>query len=218
MVFYFYEMKVISTNIGKPVTFEWNGKEELTGIFKYPTSNPLYLTKNDVKNDTIINRVNHGGVNKACYLFSADYYDYWKKLYPDREWDWGMFGENITVEGLDESMIKVGNIYRIGDALVQVSQPREPCYKLGIRFGTQEILKRFIDHNHPGTYVKILEEGQVVKGDYLELVEESENPLTVQQFYELMYVKNKPKEILELFMANEAVPQYKKDRFNKYIS
>ncbi len=210
-------MKVISTNIGKPVTFEWNGKEEQTGIFKYPTSNPLYLTKNDVKNDTVIDRVHHGGTNKACYLFSKDYYPYWKKLYPNHEWDWGMFGENLTIEGLDESMIKVGNTYKIGEALVQISQPREPCYKLGIRFGTQEILKQFIDHNHPGTYVKILEEGHVSKGDKLELVKESENPLTVQQFYELMFIKKKPKETLELFMTNEAVPQYKKDRFKKYM-
>lgn len=210
-------MKVISTNIGKPVTFKWNGKEEETGIFKYPTSNPLYLTKKDVKNDTIINRVNHGGVNKACYLFSKDYYDYWKKLYPNHEWDWGMFGENLTIEGLDESVMRVGNIYKLGEALVQVSQPREPCYKLGIRFDTQQILKQFVDHNHPGTYVKILEEGHVNIGDNLELVKESDNPLTVQQFYELMFIKKKPKETLELFMTNEAVPQYKKDRFKKYL-
>lgn len=211
-------MKVISTNIGKPVTFEWNGKQEQTGIFKYPTTEALFLTKNDVKKDTVIDRVHHAGTNKACYLFSSDYYQYWKKLYPKHEWDWGMFGENLTIDGLDESKIRVGNIYKIGGALVQVSQPREPCYKLGIRFGTQEILKQFIHHNHPGTYVKILEEGLVSKGDTVELVSESENSLTVQQFYELMFIKEKPKEVLSLFMTNDAVPQYKKDRFKKYMS
>ncbi|WP_281540798.1 MOSC domain-containing protein [Maribacter aestuarii] len=211
-------MKVISTNIGKPVTFEWNGKEEQTGIYKYPTENPLFLTKSDVQNDTVIDRVHHAGINKACYLFSAAHYPYWKKVYPEHEWDWGMFGENLTVEGLDESLIKVGNIYKIGEAMVQVSQPREPCYKLGVRFGTQDILKQFIDHNHPGTYVKVLKEGNVAKGDSIELVKESENTLTVQQFYELMFLKEKPKELLQLFMNNEAVPQYKKDRFKKYLS
>lgn len=217
MVFYFYKMKVISTNIGKPITFKWNGKEEQTGIFKYPTQNPLYLTTNDVKNDTVINRVNHAGINKACYLFSADYYGYWKELYPNHEWDWGMFGENLTIEGLDESLMKVGNIYKIGETLVQVSQPREPCYKLGIRFNTQEILKQFIEHGHPGTYVKILKEGHVAKGDTIKLIKESNNPLTVQQFYRLMFTKDKSKEILELFMTNEAVPQYKKDRLKKFM-
>ncbi|TDT37924.1 MOSC domain-containing protein YiiM [Maribacter spongiicola] len=211
-------MKVISTNIGDAVTFEWNGATEQTGIFKYPTSKSLFLTKNDVKDDTVIDRVHHGGTNKACYLFSADYYDYWKNLYPDLKWDWGMFGENLTVEGLDESKIRVGDIYKLGKALVQVSQPREPCYKLGVRFETQKILKEFITHNHPGTYVKILEEGLVSAGDEMILVEQSENTFTSQQFYELMFAKEKSKDLLELFMTNEAVPQYKKDRFKKYLS
>jgi len=210
-------MKVIATNIGTPRTFTWNGAEEQTGIFKYPTTKGLFLTKNDVKGDTVIDRVHHAGTNKACYLFSADYYPYWKERYPVHDWDWGMFGENLTVSGLDEAEIRVGNIYRIGDATVQVSQPREPCYKLGVRFGTQEILKQFIAHNHPGTYVKILEEGKVMAGANIELLEESKNTLTVQQFYELMFQKEKPKEILELFMTNDSVPQYKKDRFLKYL-
>ena len=211
-------MKVISTNIGSPVTFEWNGEKEQTGIFKYPTSKGLFLRQNDVKDDTIIDRVHHGGINKACYLFSSDYYSYWKKLYPNLSWDWGMFGENLTIEGLDEFKVRVGDIYRIGEALVQVSQPREPCYKLGIRFGTQKILKEFIAHNHPGTYVKILEEGTVKTGDGVVLIERSSNSLTVQQFYELMFLKEKPQELLSLFMTNESVPQYKKDRFKKYPS
>lgn len=195
----------------------WNGKEEQTGIFKKPVSESLTLSINDVVNDTVIDRVHHAGVNKACYLFASDNYPYWKKLYPEKEWDWGMFGENLTVEGLDESKIRVGNIYKLGTALVQVSQPREPCYKLGIRFGTQDILRQFIDHNKPGTYVRILEEGQVKTGDTLELQEQSKNALTTQQFYELIFMREKPKEILTLFMSNPSVPQYKKERFKKYL-
>jgi len=124
-----------------------------------------------------------------------------------------MFGENLTIENMDESVIRVGNIYKIGEALIQVSQPREPCYKLGIRFNDQKILKKFITHNHPGTYVKILEEGAVKAGDEMKLVESSTNALTVQQFYELMFSKEKNPELLQLFMDNPAVPQYKKDRF-----
>lgn len=215
--FYLHKMKVIATNMGTPRTFTWNGVEEQTGIFKYPTAEGLFLTKNDVKGDTVIDRVHHGGINKACYLFSSDYYPYWKEQYPSHDWDWGMFGENLTVSGMDESQMRVGNIYKIGDATVQVSQPREPCYKLGIRFGTQEIIMQFIAHNHPGTYVKILEEGKVITGAKVELIEESKNTLTVQQFYELMFQKEKPQRILELFMSNDSVPQYKKDRFLKYI-
>lgn len=211
-------MEVISTNIcNTPKTFIWNGKEEQTGIFKNPTTEKLFLTKNDVQKDTIINRVNHGGENKACYLFSAEQYPFWKKKYPHHDWNWGMFGENLTVAGLEESKIRVGNIYKLGNSLVQISQPREPCYKLGIRFGTQQILKEFIDQNHPGTYVKILEEGEVGVGDELKLIQQSENSLTVQEFYELMFLKEKPKDLLQRFMDNPAVPQYKKDRMQKYL-
>lgn len=210
-------MKVISTNLGTPTTFVWNGQEEQTGIFKKPVDQALFLNTNDVSNDTVIDRIHHAGEHKACYLFASENYPYWKKLYPEFEWNWGMFGENLTIEGLDESKIRVGNIYKLGTALVQVSQPREPCYKLGIRFGTQEILRQFIDHNRPGTYVRILEVGEVRTGDTLELQEESKNKLTTQQFYQLMFMREKPKELLELFMSNPSVPQYKKERYKKYV-
>lgn len=210
-------MKIISTNLGQPTTFTWNGKEEQTGIFKYPVDKPLQLTVNEVTSDTVIDRVHHAGINKACYLFASDNYPYWKKKYPQLEWNWGMFGENLTVEGLDESVMRIGDVYKMGDTLVQVSQPREPCYKLGVRFGTQEVLKQFIDHNRPGTYVRILEEGEVKAGDYLILQEKSKNTLTVQQFYELMFLREKPKELLTLFMNNPSVPEYKKERYRKYL-
>lgn len=210
-------MKVISTNIGLPTTFVWKGQEEQTGIFKRPVTKSLFLTTKDVVNDTVIDRVHHAGINKACYLFASDNYPYWKELYPELDWNWGMFGENLTVEGLDESTMRIGDTYKIGTALVQVSQPREPCYKLGIRFGTQEVLRQFIAHNSPGTYVRILEEGEVSRGDELQLQQQSENTLTVQQFYKLMFIREKPKELLKLFMENPSVPEYKKERYKKYL-
>ena len=210
-------MKVISTNIGKPTTIHWNGKEEQTGIFKYPTNEALYLGKTDVTKDTVIDRKHHAGINKACYLFSLDHYPYWKKMYPKLKWDWGMFGENLTIEGLNEAEIRIGDIFKIGNALIQVSQPREPCYKLGVRFGTQEILRQFIDHGFPGTYVRILEEGEVKTHDELILVEKSENTLTVKQFYELLYVKEKDLEIVKLAINNPSLPEYKRAQLNKFL-
>ena len=210
-------MKVISTNIGNPTTIHRNGKEEQTGIFKYPTNETLFLGKTDVLKDTVIDRKHHAGINKACYLFSADQYPYWKKMYPELEWDWGMFGENLTVKGLNEAEIRIGDIFKIGSALVQVSQPREPCYKLGVRFGTQEILRQFIDHGFPGTYVRILEEGEVNTNDELILVERSENTLTVKQFYELVFAKEKDLEIVKLAINNPSLPEYKRARLKKFL-
>lgn len=210
-------MKVIATNISKPTTIVWNGKEEQTGIYKYPVNEPIFLGKSDVEKDTVIDRKHHGGIDKACYLFSADNYEYWKNLYPNLDWNWGMFGENITVEGLNESTLRIGNIYTVGECKVQITQPREPCYKLGIRFGTQKVLKEFIKHQFPGTYIKVLKEGNVKTGDSFELMEESDNSLTIQQYYNLLYAKVKDEEIIKTAITNSTLPEHKREKLKKYL-
>ena len=210
-------MKIISTNIGKATTFLWNGREEQTGIFKYPTDEPLFLSKMDVLKDTVIDREHHAGINKACYLFPSDRYPYWKGMYPELNWDWGMFGENLTVEGLDESIMRIGDIYKIGNAIVQVSQPREPCYKLGVRFGNAKILKEFIDYGYSGTYVRILEEGEVKNGDELILQKKSENTLTVKECFQIILAKQKDPVLLQKAINNPSLPEYKRDRLKKYV-
>ncbi len=210
-------MKVIATNISKGTIITWHGKEEKTGIFKTPTQEPIFLGKTDVEKDTVVDRKYHGGLDKACYLFSAEEYKYWKKLYPNLDWDWGKFGENLTIAGLEESQIRIGDIYKLGGALVQISQPREPCYKLGIRFETQNIIKQFIDRSHPGTYVRILEEGLVSQGDSMVLVKQSENSLTIQQFYQLLFAKEKSRELLHLAINNQALPLKKRKSLEKYL-
>ncbi len=217
MVFLFLGMEILSTNLGNPTTINWNGKEEQTGIFKYPVFAPLHLGETDVENDTVIDRKHHAGVNKACFLFSADHYPFWKKQYPDLKWDWGMFGENLTVKGLDESVVRIGDIFKIGTALVQVSQPREPCYKLGIRFSDQSILKKYIKYGHPGTYVRILEKGSVSIEDKVVLIERSKNTLTVKQCFEIILAKKKDPEIVRLAIENLSLPEYKRERLKKYL-
>ncbi|WP_242502220.1 MOSC domain-containing protein [Flagellimonas olearia] len=215
--FYLGGMQIISTNLGKPTEISWNGKLITTGIYKSPLDTPLLLETENVSGDTIGDPKVHGGIYKACYLFSAEQYPYWKEKYPHLEWNWGMFGENLTVKGLDESQIRVGNIYRLGTALVQITQPREPCFKLGLKFGTQQILKQFIDHGWPGTYVRILEVGKVSSGDTMDLVEESNNPLTTQQFYRLLYDKEKDQSILKLAISNDSLPLHKRERLKKFL-
>jgi len=203
-------MQIISTNIAKPTTILWRGKNVTTGIYKTPTNQPIYLGKKQVKDDEVSDRKHHAGFYKACYLFSADNYPYWKSLYPDLDWNWGMFGENLTVSGLDETKICIGDIYKIGNALIQITQPREPCFKFGIKFGTQHVLKQFIAHGRPGTYVRVLEEGYVKTGDYLDLVEKANNSITTAQFFELLFAKQKNIQHLKLVLENEALPLKKR--------
>ena len=210
-------MKIISTNIGKPTTFMWNGKEETTGIFKKPTHKPIYLSKNDVVNDEVTDRLHHGGFYKAIYLFGSDQYPFWKALYPDLDWSWGMFGENLTVSGFDERNTYVGAIYKVGGATVQISQFREPCYKFGYKFGNQNVLKQFIEHGLGGTYLSVLEEGYVDIDDEFKLLELPENKITVAELFHLMYAKEKNQDLLKMASECNAIPHKKRMFFSKFI-
>ncbi len=210
-------MKIISTNIAKPTTIIWNGKEETTGIYKTPANEPIYLGKTDVKNDEITDRIHHGGFYKACYMFSTEQYPYWKNLYPHLDWSWGMFGENLTVSGFDETQVYLGDIYKVGEALVQISQYREPCYKLGYKFGTQMVIKQFIEHGFGGTYLSILEEGFVRVNDEFVLVKRPEESLTVSQLFHLVHTKNKDQNLLKIAVKSLALPPKKQAFLSSYI-
>jgi len=180
-------MKVISTNISEAKAILWKGKEELTGMFKKPVDTGIYLGNTDVVHDAVVDRKYHGGVDKACYLFTANIYDEWKAQFPEAEWSLGMFGENLTIAYLDECNIYIVDQYQIVEALVEVSEPREPCYKLGIRFGTQAVLKSFINQPHCGVYVRVLRPGKVVTGDELVLIKRVQEEFTMARIYWLRY-------------------------------
>ncbi len=210
-------MYIQSTNIATPKTMLWKNKEVTTGIFKIPTPKPIHLGKEGVKDDFVSDTKVHGGTYKACYLFSADHYPYWKKLYPELKWNWGMFGENLTVNGLNERQILIGDIYKIGDALVEVTQPREPCFKFGVKFGTQNVIKQFIDHGFPGTYVSVLEEGLVVTKDKFILVERLKKSISVSQLYKLLLTKPKDQKLLEIAIELNVLPPKKIEQLKNLI-
>jgi len=177
-------MKVISVNIGERKVLNYKGKIVETGIFKFPVNHPIFLGTEDVKNDAVIDRRYHGGIEKAVYGYSQNHYAYWKELYPNLEWNYGMFGENLTISNLEETEIHIGNTYKLGEALLEVTKPRDPCYKLGIRFGTQEIVKQFWNSTKCGIYFKVLQTGNVAVGDELILVNKAENSPTIAEVYE----------------------------------
>ena len=177
-------MKVISLNIGERKVLNFKGKIVETGIFKFPVNHPIFLGKEDVENDAVIDRKHHGGIDKAVYGYSQNHYAFWKELYPNLDWNYGMLGENLTISNLEETQIFVGNTYKLGEALLEVTKPREPCYKLGIRFGTQKILKQFWNSTKSGIYFKVLQTGKVNVGDELILVSQSENSPTIAEVYE----------------------------------
>lgn len=204
-------MKVIAVNIAHPTVINWRGKEVKTGIYKSPVPDPILLEEKDVKGDTVVDRKYHGGKDKACYLFSADHYAYWQKRYPELEWNWGMFGENITVQGFDETDICIGDILKTGDAVVQVSQPRQPCFKLGVRFGTQKVLKDFITYAYPGAYLRVLTPGTVAEGAPVSILKKAPDGLSLKKVFEMLYRPEDSRAVREAIQHPTLAESCKKD-------
>lgn len=210
-------MKIISTNIAQPTTIIWQGKEVTTGIYKRPTDVPIHLGKEDVRGDIVADRRVHGGEFKACYLFSANHYPYWRNLYPNLDWTYGMLGENLTVEDLDETQLLIGSIYQLGDAKVQITIPREPCFKFAHKFGTDKVLQQFINHGYSGTYVRVLEEGEVKTGDAFKLIDQVKDSISIFQLFELLFAENKNKDHLKLLIDSDYIPQRLKKRLKFFL-
>ena len=200
-------MKIISTNIAKPTTIEWQGQKVETGIYKYAVNNPFFLGFEDVVNDHVIDRRYHGGSDKACYLYSADHYPFWQNKYPNQDWKWGMFGENLTVSGLSESEIRIGDRFQIGDAVVQVTQPRQPCFKLGVRFGDQSVVSDFWMLPYPGVYVRVLLPGEVKSGDEIILLESNPKSLSVSQVFSIFHSNNENLELMQKAIAEPFIAE-----------
>jgi len=167
--------------------------------------------------DEISDAKHHGGYYKACYIFSKEQYIFWQKLYPVLKMEWGMFGENLTVENFDENQVIVGSKYRVGEALVKISIHREPCYKLGYKFGDQNIIDQFIKNGHSGTYLSVLEEGIVRVGDSFKLIETPANSLTISQLFQLNYANKKDLELLKIAASIDAIPKKKRLWFESFI-
>lgn len=195
-------MQIKSTNLGSLTKISWNGREGETGLYKFPVNTPIFLGIAGVQNDCVANLSAHGGRDKACYLFSAEDYHYWKGLYPDLDWQWGMFGENLTISGIDVSILKIGDKLHIGETVVQVSQPRQPCWKLEHRFNSSEISKQFIACKKTGAYVRVLQEGYVKAGDSITVTVTNNDAPDLQEVFDLLYHADKNSPIYKKTIQN----------------
>ena len=174
-----HAMKIISLNVGLPRTVSWKGHEVSTGIFKDPVEGPLMLRRLNLDGDRQADLEVHGGRAKAVYAYASEHYKPWRKELREPKLSWGNFGENWTTEGLREDEACIGDRFRIGEALVMVTQPRFPCYKLAIRMGRDDILERFLKSRRSGIYFSVLEEGLVNAGDTIERVHRDPAGVTI---------------------------------------
>ena len=145
-------MKIVSVNVGQPRKVIWRDQEVVTGIFKSPVEGPVMLRRLNLDGDRQADLENHGGRSKAVYAYPAEHYDAWRQELPELDLSWGAFGENLTVEGLKEEEACLGDHFRFGQATLMVTQPRFPCYKLGLRLGRDDMVKRFLQSNRSGVY------------------------------------------------------------------
>src|SRR5437773_2195586 len=182
-------MKIISLNVGMPREVIWHGRSVTTGIFKEPVAGRVALRKLNLDGDGQADLRVHGGEYKAVYCYPVEHYRSWKKELPGRELPMGMFGENFTTEGLLEDEVHVGDRFSIGSAEVVVTQPRLPCYKLGVRFGADDMVKRFLASGRSGFYFAVIREGEVGAGDEIKVIARDPNGIPVSEITRLYVAK-----------------------------
>jgi MOSC domain-containing protein YiiM len=210
-------MKIISLNVARPRLVVWKGQAVSTGIFKKPVKGRVRLRRLNLDGDRQADLTAHGGPYKAVYAYPAQHYDYWRAELPGMELLWGMFGENFTVEGADESLINIGDQFQAGEAVVMVTQPRLPCHKLGIKFGRSDIIKRFLASGRTGFYLSVLQEGEVEAGDLITLIKRDKQNVTVADIVRL-YVSDKTDlETMRRAIEVEALPENWREHFRQQI-
>src|SRR5262245_969009 len=211
-------VKLLSVNVGLPRDFEWRGKVVRTSIFKSTVSGPIRLTKLNLAGDQQADLTVHGGFDKAVYVYPSEHYAFWRQELPGAELPWGAFGENLTTEGgLADNAVYIGDRFRIGSAEFVVTQPRMPCFKLGIRFGRADVIKRFLHSGRNGFYFSVAEEGEIAAGDSIEVLARDENGVTVADIVELYTADAAKQDLLQRVSELPALPENWRAYFRKRL-
>jgi MOSC domain-containing protein YiiM len=180
-------MKLLSVNVSRPREVAHGSETVTTGIFKEPVDGRVMLGTLNLDGDGQADLVGHGGIYKAAYAYPVENYEYWKRELGREDLTFGWFGENFTVERMTEDEVHIGDVFRVGGALVEVTQPRVPCYKLGLKMGLKGFEKTFLASCRVGFYLRVLEEGEVGVGDGLDRVRTDPERITVREMCHLLY-------------------------------
>jgi MOSC domain-containing protein YiiM len=211
------KMKVLSVNVALPRLVAWKGQTFNTGIFKKPVEGPVMMRQLDLDGDRQADLSVHGGAHKAVYAYPSEHYEFWGEELPDMDLPWGQFGENLTTEGLNETDTHIGDVLRIGQATVQVTQPRVPCFKLAAKFQRDDILKRFMQSGRSGFYVSVIEEGPVAAGDAIERIQEDANGIAVSDINNLFHCGT-DRALLRRVTRLEALPVDWREHFAEQLA
>jgi MOSC domain-containing protein YiiM len=200
-------VRIVSVNIGNPREIAWKGQIVATGIFKNPVEGRVRMRMLNLDGDGQADLTVHGGPSKALYVYPAEHYGPWRRELPALSLPWGMFGENLTAYGLLESDVRIGDRFRIGSTEVAVTEPRMPCYKLGLKFGRDDIVKRFLARRRTGFYLAVLKEGQVAAGDSVQRIGRDPGGVTVADITHLYVGKVWSGELLQRAIDLDVLPE-----------
>lgn len=209
-------MKLVSLNVGRPQEVEWNGRMVRTSIFKSPVADKRKVSFLNIEGDEQSDLRVHGGINKAVYAYDLSHYAHWKNLLQRTDWPHGLFGENLTTEGLLDTEARIGDVYQIGTAVFQVVQPRFPCTKLNVRFGLPDMMERFMEQKRAGIYFKVVKEGAIEAGDEIKLIEPSPYNVTIQAYVDNYYAKGSDKELLTTILSIPFLPEGQRKAFESF--
>ena len=208
-------MRVLSVNLGLPREVEWRNEPVTTAIHKAAVSGPVRVRRLNLDGDRQADLSVHGGPDKAVYVYPSEHYPFWKEELPGVALPWGAFGENLTVEGVNETAVRVGDVLRAGTAEFIVTQPRLPCYKLNIRFQRPDMVKRFLRSGRTGFYLAVIKEGELAAGEEIELLPTDRSAVTIPEVVTLYTSKTRDGALLQRAIATPALPQSWREYFQK---
>jgi MOSC domain-containing protein YiiM len=182
-------MRVRSVNVGKPLTLLWKDRSVTTAIFKSPVRGEVHVSAVNLEGDAQADLRVHGGTEKAVYAYPWEHYAVWEGELPDLRFSPGAFGENLTIEGLLEGEVEIGDQFQMGTAVLTVTQPRTPCYKLSVRFGRDDMVRRFALARRPGMYFRVEQEGTLHEGAVVTRLAKSGSGITVMAMFDMLLRK-----------------------------
>jgi MOSC domain-containing protein YiiM len=210
-------VQLVSVNVGLPREVAWHGRVVRTSIWKDPVEGLVHVSSLNLAGDQQSDLSVHGGKEKAVYAYPREHYEYWRRELPATDLAWGTFGENFTTEGLLEPDIRIGDRIRVGSAEFLVTQPRMPCFKLGVRFGRDDMVKRFLHSGRTGFYLAVVREGDVARGNSLEFVGRDEHGVTVADIASLYARDRDNEDLLRRAIDVPALPESWKEYLRKRL-
>ncbi|WP_138417959.1 MOSC domain-containing protein [Aquibacillus sediminis] len=205
-----------SLNVGKPTTYHINEKKLRTGFIKAPVDQPIWLSKLGFEGDGQADLKNHGGEDKALLMYADHHYRYWQDYY-QRHFDIPAFGENVTITGLTEEDVHIGDVFQLGEAVIQISQPRQPCYKIAEVHQLKDFPALVTETGFSGYYFRVLQEGIVSPTDELILKQTDPNAITVAYVFQTLFHHRKDRERIERLLQLETMATSLRESFLKRL-